>query len=482
MNDYATQRLNQFVRQSSTKVFLVGFAFFLGITTSFTLGVIASQRGFFADWQEGVAVTTPVNPSDVVLKNQSHPSGEVDFGEFWKAWALVQEQHVEAPFSQQDLMQGAIKGMVAATGDPHTIFWTNEETEEFTASLNGNFGGVGIEIEPKGDELVILSTLKDTPAEKAGLQPGDVILAVDETSTINMSVYDVVLAIRGEEGTKVKIAVRRQEEVKEFSITRATVTVPTLEAEMLENGVGYIRLYQFSDKIEEEYDQAVATLTEQQPKGIILDLRYNTGGYYKGGVYIADSLLTEGDIVAQRRRGGVIVDQQTADDREVFASLPVVVLVNQFSASAAEIVALAIQEHGRATLVGTPTFGKGSVQEILPIYPSNSDSPYLKITNAHWISPNGNHLDPENPIQPDVVVEQAPASSEDASVDSDDSTATPVASSEEYGDSSSTDLQLQKAKEVLQEKIENTTPTPIPTPTPSPVPTTPTPTTTATAM
>jgi len=330
---------------------------------------------------------------------------------FWKVWGMVNDMYVnETALDKQTMVYGAIKGMVASLGDPYTVFMTPDETKDFDDSLNGTLEGIGAELTVKDGVLVIISPLKDSPAEKAGLLPGDVVYKIDGTVTSDMTLFEAITKIRGQKGTKVTLTILRKAKKEPFdvAITRDDVSVDSVSWEAKDNGIFYIAINQFSDNTQAEFDNAVHQIVLKDPKGIVLDLRYNGGGYLDSSV----SILS--DFLQGKQEAVTIKKRNAADNQTLFvtgnaplANVPLVVLVNKGSASASEIVAGAIQDHKRGIIMGEQSFGKGSVQEVDKLQDGSS----LRITIAKWYTPSGKNIS-EVGITPDMVVPLTEADSE----------------------------------------------------------------------
>lgn len=330
---------------------------------------------------------------------------EVDFTLFWKIWEDIREKYVHQPVDEVTLFRGALAGVVAALDDPYSVYFSPKDAEEFANDLKGMFGGIGAEIGIRDDQLVIVAPLPETPAEKAGLRPGDQILRIDEENTSGMTVDRAVNLIRGEKGTTVTLLLFRENnggEPFEVGIVRDTIVVKPVRWEMKRtaNGknVAYVEMRQFNDETVPLFDKAVRELLKQKPAGIILDLRSNPGGYLDAAVDVAGEWIGIGTVVIERKSTGAD-EKYDSTVRARLAGMPTVVLVNEGSASGSEIVAGALQDVKAATLVGQKTFGKGSVQD----YEELSDGGALKLTIAEWLTPNGRAINKVG-IAPDVEV------------------------------------------------------------------------------
>lgn len=330
---------------------------------------------------------------------------------FWKVWNLIDDKFVAASstlaISEEEKIYGAIQGMVNALGDPYTVFLPPVENTELNESLQGKFSGVGMEVGIRDGVMVVIAPLKDTPAEKAGILPGDVILQIDDISVAGSSLNEAVKLIRGEEGTEVQIVVSRDGESEPLTIKiiRGIIRIPNIETELRGDGVFVIRLFNFNADATTAFKQALREFLLARTDKLVLDLRGNPGGYLDAAVDISSWFLPAGKTI-------VVEDFGEGKEEKSFRSkgfnvfndnLNMVVLVNGGSASASEIVAGALKAHNVATLVGTNTFGKGSVQELLNI----TDETSLKVTIARWLTPEGVSIS-DGGLKPDVEVETNP--------------------------------------------------------------------------
>jgi len=318
-----------------------------------------------------------------------------DFTPFWKAWSILNEKYVfSASTTDQQKVYGAIQGLAAAYGDPYTFFMPPSEASVFAGDIAGSFEGVGMEIGNRENVLTVVSPLKGSPSEKAGVRSGDKIVKIDDKVSVNMSADEAVKLIRGKEGTSVKLTLLR-EEIKDplvISVVRAPIEIPTIKTEARKDGVFVIRLFSFTEKSPTLFRNALRefiVFTESSPDNnkLILDLRGNPGGYLEAAVDMASWFLPSGATVVKEDFGGK-GEGQTHRSRgyDIFTkNLRFVILVDGGSASASEILAGALSDHGVARLVGDKTFGKGSVQELIPL----TENTFLKVTVARWLTPNG---------------------------------------------------------------------------------------------
>ncbi len=332
----------------------------------------------------------------------SPESGSFDL--FWEVWDLVQQEYYGLVPDEEEMTYGAIRGALNTLDDPFTGF-----LEPRVAAINreddsGSFEGIGAYVTMREGHLVIVSTFKDQPAEKAGLREGDVVLKVDDTPIENMSIYEAITLIRGPAGTQVRLTILRGgEETFEVTITRARIDIPVVESEMREDGIAYVSLFDFSTDASVKLEDAVQELLAQKPKGLILDLRGNPGGWLNEAVLTAGLFLPRNELVLiERFKDGTQRPYRTTG-KPVASDIPLVVLVDGGSASASEIVAGALQDHGRAVLIGEKTFGKGSVQFAHEL----SNGAELRVTVARWFTPNDRAIHGQG-LEPDIVVEITP--------------------------------------------------------------------------
>ncbi len=352
----------------------------------------------FAVFLIGVLVGSGQSQKVSALSNSMYEDLKV----FTDVLGLIQKDYVEETKSK-DLVNGAIKGMLE-TLDPHSSFMPPSMFKEMQEETKGRFEGLGIEITIKDGILTVVSPIEDTPAFKAGILAGDQILKIDGESTKNFNLMDSVKRLRGPRGTKVTITIMREgfAKPKEFTLVREVIPVRSVRHELFEKNYGYIRLSQFQEKTDGEFEKAVKALEEESKgtlKGLVLDLRNNPGGLLDQAVKISDHFIDSGLIVSVEGRKEDQKMKFYAHPDGSLARYPLVVLVNGGSASGAEIVAGAIQDHGRGILVGTQTFGKGSVQTIIPL----KDGSGLRLTTARYYTPSGRSIQAKG-IMPDIIV------------------------------------------------------------------------------
>ncbi|HXG15268.1 MAG TPA: S41 family peptidase [Calidithermus sp.] len=320
---------------------------------------------------------------------------------FTEVLSIVQNQYVdEVP--PKELIYSAIKGTLRGL-DPHSSFLDPDSYREMQVETSGSFGGLGIEITLRDDVLTVVAPIEGTPAHRAGLAPGDRIVKIDGLATKDMQLSDAVKRMRGKPGTKVTISVMREgwTEPRDFEIVREQIRVQSVRAHDLGGGVGYLRIRQFQEQTGHDVEAALDRFAKNGTKALVLDLRNNPGGLLTSAVEVAEKFIDDGKLIVYTE--GRVRNQNmrfSAHAKKAYTSLPMVVLVNQGSASASEIVAGALQDYGRAVLVGTQTFGKGSVQTIIPL----SDGSGLRLTTAKYFTPKGRSIHGKG-ITPDIVVE-----------------------------------------------------------------------------
>jgi carboxyl-terminal processing protease len=338
------------------------------------------------------------------LKNlETGKPADVDFSLFWDAWMLIQADYVKSDaLDKQKMVYGAIEGLLGSLEDPYSVFFSPSDAQKFNEDVNGAFGGIGIEIGLRKGILTVISPIEDTPAWKAGLKAGDQIIKIDDKSTMDLSADEAVKLIRGEQGTKVLLSILHKDSDTpvDISIIRDIIVVNAVKLSFLENNIAHLKLLSFSEKAPYEFYQAVLKIAEKQSPAMILDLRNDPGGYLDVSVDIASWFLPKDSVVVRENIKGETEDLLKAGKNQALINMPVVVLINEGSASASEILAGALRDIRGIKLVGIKSYGKGSVQEVKKLF----DDSMVKLTIAEWLTPNGVSIN-NNGLEPDYKVE-----------------------------------------------------------------------------
>lgn len=369
---------------------------------SFGLGIFVGQAWYIR--KQARTDTGQVDITKVISINRTlNKSDAVDFNQFWQVWDRVKEKYAKQPVKDTDLFYGALQGLVFGLNDPYSVYFPPKPAEEFAKSLSGEFSGIGAEIGVKQGQLVVISPLPETPAFRAGLRPGDRIIAIDKRSTVGMDVNTAVEHIRGPAGTTTTLTIGREGLVKpkDYTITREKIYVPAIIFAAKPGNIVHIRAMQFNENTLPQFNKFVDQIHRGGGvKGIILDLRNNPGGYLESAVQMASHWIGSGTIVIEKYSDGK-ENVHGSEGPHSLVGFKTVVLVNSGSASASEIVAGALQDYKAATIIGEKTFGKGSVQDF-EVFPDGSA---LKLTVAEWHTPNGTNIN-ETGITPDIEVKE----------------------------------------------------------------------------
>lgn len=361
----------------------------------FALGVASTRSPFFGQlWSAGTR-------------------GAPTFGKVEEVWATLKQEHAGSSPSEADAIYGAIRGLVQSLDDPYTVFFTPKESKTFQDEIQGMFEGIGAEIGIKNGQLVVIAPLPGTPAERAGLSPGDEILFIDDDPTLDLSLDEAVGKIRGKQGTAVKLKIQRAgaRENTELTIERKAIVIQSVKLSFLDGSIAHLELSYFGPKTAQEFSSAINEILVKGAKGIILDLRSNPGGYLDAAVDVSSHFVEEGNVVVAEQFPDGRRDTYKARRLARVTGIPLAVLVDRGSASGSEIVAGALQDYKLGTLIGVTTYGKGSVQE-LKEFPDGSS---LKMTIATWFTPLGRSIN-EQGIAPDIEVKR---SAEDIAADHD---------------------------------------------------------------
>ncbi len=375
------------------KKIILALALILALGGAFSLGVLAGFRA-----EPAIKKITGITHKEDAI------TAGTDFSPFWTAWNVLNEKSIyAATTTDQKKVYGAIQGLAASYGDPYTTFFPPTEAEIFESEIAGSFEGVGMEIGKKENILTVVAPLKKSPAEKAGVRAGDKILKIDGKTTAGMNTDEAVTHIRGKGGTTVKLTLFREGEKQplEISVVRAPIEIPTIETEKRKDGIFVIRLFSFTAKSPGLFRGALREFVASGDTKLLLDLRGNPGGYLDAAVDMASWFLPAGKVIVKEDFGdkGAGISHRSRGYDVFNKNLKFVILVDGGSASASEILAGALSEHGAAKLVGDKTFGKGSVQEVVPL----TDKTFLKITVARWLTPNGHSIN-ENGLVPEFTV------------------------------------------------------------------------------
>ena len=384
-----------FMLIKKTKKYYFIFITIILIATAFITGF------YFGKFQQ-----PRITPSDTIIINRELGQPEtVDFSLFWQVLKSLEENYVDKDkIDYKEVLYGAISGMTESLEDPYTVFMKPEKTESFLESVEtgGSFEGVGMEIGIKKGKLTVIAPLENTPAERAGIKAGDKILKIDDISTEDILLEEAVNLIRGKKGTKVVLTISREglSEPKEITIIRDVIQIPVIKWEELDNKIAYIKIYHFTGNLPEKFKNVVSETLSHKSEKIILDLRNNPGGYLETAVDIASWFIPRGELVAIEEFRDQQQDFYRSKGYKGIAHLPLVVLINEGSASASEIVAGALRDIRNITLIGEKSFGKGSVQTLKKFQDGSS----LKVTVAKWLTPSGVSINEEG-LTPDIEVE-----------------------------------------------------------------------------
>lgn len=373
------KQINNFLRK-------INFSLVIIVVLSFLLGWQIGHRDYSLKWKN--------YKPDIKVTNQQPPVGttDIDFKLFWDTWNLVSSKYIDKKaIDPQKMYYGAIQGMVAAIGDPYTVFLPPQLQKTTKEQLGGEFDGVGMQLGYNKDKrLVVIAPLKNTPADKSGVRAGDLILQIDGKDTTNMSLPEAVGLIRGVKGTAVALLTFRENDgsPKELKLTRDTIVVKSVQFEekttVSGKKVAYIQISTFGEKTQVEWDEAVSSALASAPQGLIIDVRNNPGGFLNAAVYIASDILDGGNVVLQEDYLGNRQELNVVKVGKLLKT-PLVMLLNKGSASASEILSGAVQDRKRGLLVGDQSFGKGTIQTTEDL----SEGTGIHITTAKWLTPDG---------------------------------------------------------------------------------------------
>ena len=378
---------------------------------SLCFGLLTAGGGFWIGRYTDINLNSRSNQSSVD-RTQPVTKTDLNMNMFWQVWDRLENYYFEKEkIDSQQIIWGAVKGLTSSLGDPYTVFLPPKDNQRSKEDLNGAFEGVGIELGYKDNTLAVVAPLSGTPAEKAGLKAGDLILNIKDelkdinTNTLNMSLPEAVEIIRGTKGTPVVFTILHQneQETVEIEVTRGTIIVPSVELEWLADDLPYLKLSRFGDRTSQEWQTAVNKVVsqchQQNCSGLILDLRNNPGGYLESAVSLASEFISDGTVVKQENANGSI-ETYSVNRQGQLINMPVVVLINQGSASSSEILAGSLKVRRQAVLVGQPSFGKGTIQEAQEL----KNGAGLHITTARWLLPDNTWVN-DQPLEPDHLVE-----------------------------------------------------------------------------
>jgi carboxyl-terminal processing protease len=360
---------------------------------------------FMLGWNAGVnhnQLKQRIAPQAIVTSSNGEPE-TVNMEVFWDTWNILSANYVDPhALVTEKMIFGAVKGMINSINDPYTTFMTPKENREFQEGLQGHLEGIGAELTLRNGMLTVISPLKGSPAQKAGLQPEDVIYMINSESTEDMTLEQAVLKIRGPKGTPVILSILRKgrNEPMDITITRQVININSIDWKM-DGNIAIIEINQFGDTTNSEFSKAISEILPERPTGVILDLRYNGGGYLDGAIDIVSEFLEKEKVVTIKKRNPEEDEVIYVNGQARLANVPLAILINRGSASASEIVAGAIQDHNRGIIIGERSFGKGTVQSVENLVGGSS----LRVTIAKWFTPNDQNIT-ETGIMPDIVVER----------------------------------------------------------------------------
>jgi len=394
------------------RAFLV-VAFIFAISSgAFVAGIVVSPAAQHVLHREQ-SLSPRVSPS---------ASAEADTSVFWEAWNIVQHQYYGNPVGQQTLLRGAIEGLVNALDDPYSAYLTSDEVAGSQSELNGDLQSLGMAIEKRDGRLVVVAALAGSPAQRAGIQSGDLIARIGSRDTASLTLSDALSLLRGPAGSRVSLTIMRGDSAPLIvDVNRDSLTIPLVTGRMLSDDIAYLQIAAVVASAPRDVITVLQQLTDQEPRGLVLDLRNNPGGFLDAAVEIAGQFIADGTIVSQHTRDGVITWSYSDNGKVLIVAGPdgkqaipvrntamatdikLVVLVNRGTASAAEVLAAALQERGQAILVGERTFGKGSVSGDYVL----SDGSSVHITNGQWLSPTGRNVSGQG-LMPDIPIQDSP--------------------------------------------------------------------------
>lgn len=389
--------------------YLKRYIIIIVVLLAFGVGIFVGQGRFMLK-RSSTAFQDDAGLRRLWIETRESAREDVPFQLYWDIWDRVKEKYVGGDVDDLQLFYGSLSGLVAGLGDPYSTFLDPETTDAFLSDLSGSFEGVGAEIGIKEGELIVIAPLPGSPAERAGIKAGDVIVEIDGKDTADMTLDLAVNSIRGPRGTRVILAIRRNghETIEDITIVRDVIDIKSVEWELLDGGIGYIKINQFNEETWPEFNRAVAELRGRDMQKLVLDLRNNPGGFLETSVQVASEWLADGVPVVIERARDKTEHVYKSEGAHRLRGVPTAVIVNKGSASASEILAGALQDHKVAKIVGQQSFGKGSVQDFEIL----EDGSALKLTISEWLTPNKRHISKQG-ITPDVVVDKEADEDED---------------------------------------------------------------------
>lgn len=381
------------------KFLLLLISVIIVIVGSFSGGFLVGQAFPFLNLTNPSVVTTQTNQ---ISSTSTSEELDILFEPFWETWNYVIDQYVDQPVDQTLMMRGAISGMLGSLGDPHSSYMDPEMFQQQNAPLQGEYEGIGAWVDVTGEYIIIISPMPNSPAEKQGLKPDDQVIAVDGEDMTGIDGDLVLRRILGEAGTDVTLTIFRQSTNETFDvvITRQKIDIPSVTGEMLEDNIAYIQLINFGESTHQDLKEILRDLLKQKPAGLILDLRNNGGGYLNTAIDVASEFVSQSPIMYEEFGDGERITYN-ANSNGLATEIPLVVLINEGTASASEITAGAIQDYGRGILVGKTSYGKGSVQNWVTL---QNDQGAIRVTIARWLTPNERQINSLG-LDPDYEVE-----------------------------------------------------------------------------
>jgi carboxyl-terminal processing protease len=388
------------MNSSPWKFILLILALIIIIFGSFSGGFLVGQAFPLLNQNNTTATTTTLTNS--TFSTSSSEELDILFQPFWETWNYVNDQYVDQPVDQTIMMRGAISGMLESLGDPHTSYMDPEMFRQQNTPLQGEYEGIGAWVDITGEYLIIISPMPNSPAEKQGLKSGDQIIAIDGEDMTGIEGNLVLRRILGKAGTEVTLSIFRPttNETIDVTITRQKITIPSVTGEMLEDDIAYIQLINFGEKTHQDLRNILKDLLKQKPVGLILDMRNNGGGYLNTAIDVASEFVSQSPIMYEEFGDGERITYK-AKPNGLATEIPLVVLINEGTASASEITAGAIQDYGRGVLVGKTSYGKGSVQNWVTL---QNDQGAIRVTIARWLTPNERQINSLG-LAPDYEIE-----------------------------------------------------------------------------